>query len=207
MISIYNFALIIGLILINLGFIYTLDIIYKLKLQLAISEIKLTSLANEIKLIEANALNQINALLQKKEILNVSTISESSSFFTSNMYYNLIIVSSFILLGYLAYSSISYSYIIVSNSGVYKFVSRVDDGIGYLATSLGYKDKNLIQDNPLSPMQFERLDEISPEILQPSSPIEINVITEPILQTGALIYDPSQTPEVMLEVLNSISFF
>jgi len=204
MININSLALILGLILTNLGFIYILDTFYRLKLEIAISEIKLTSLANELKLIEVKASNKINLLLNKKEILNASTISESSSYFTSNLFYNLIIVSSVLLLGYLAYSSISYSYITVSNSGVFKLVSRVDDGIGYLATSLGYTENNLINDSPLSPVEIVRLDEILPEIVvEPSLPINIDKIIEPVKEIPSLVYDPTQTPTVVLDVLNS----
>lgn len=50
---------------------YILDMIYQLKLKLAISGINISSLKNKLKLMELK-----NFLLQNKEILSVNTVSE-----------------------------------------------------------------------------------------------------------------------------------
>ena len=50
---------------------YMLDMIYQLKLKLAISGINISSLKNKLKLMELK-----NFLLQNKEILSVNTVSE-----------------------------------------------------------------------------------------------------------------------------------
>jgi hypothetical protein len=50
---------------------YMLDMIYQLKLKLAISGINISSLKNKLNLMELK-----NFLLQNKEILSVNTVSE-----------------------------------------------------------------------------------------------------------------------------------
>jgi len=50
---------------------YMLDMIYPLKLKLAISEINISSLENKLKLIELK-----DSLLQNKEVLSVNTVSD-----------------------------------------------------------------------------------------------------------------------------------
>ena len=101
----------------------------------------------------------------------MSVILEPSSYFNSNTFYGLIILGSLIFVDYVVQSSISFSYTTFSNSGIVKLVSRVDDGFGYVASSLEYRGNNLIEDS-LPPVEFERLDEVLSEIIQLSPPIE-----------------------------------
>ena len=202
MIQLNSFAVIIGIIFFLLCSIYIIDIVYALKYQIFISEYKLTELTNKLKLIELETSNKIAALLNKKEILNSSTILEPSSYFNYNTFYGLIILGSLIFVGYVVQSSISFSYTTFSNSGVVKLVSRVDDGFGYVASSLGYRGNNLIEDS-LPPVEFERLDEVLPEIIQLSPPIELAQCIEPlsIPLLPPLIHDPNLDPTVMLDIL------
>ena len=175
MIQLNSFALIIGIIFFLSCAIYIIDTVYALKHQIFISEYKLTELTNKLKLIELETSNKIAALLNKKEILNSITILEPSSYFNYNTFYGLIILGSLIFVGYVVQSSISFSYTTFSNSGVVKLVSRVDDGFGYVASSLGYRGNNLIEDSlppVVPPVEFERLDEVLSEIIQLSLPIE-----------------------------------
>ena len=202
MIQLNSFAVIIGIIFFLLCSIYIIDTVYALKYQIFISEYKLTELTNKLKLIELETSNKIAALLNKKEILNSSTILEPSSYFNYNTFYGLIILGSLIFVGYVVQSSISFSYTTFSNSGVVKLVSRVDDGFGYVASSLGYRGNNLIEDS-LPPVEFERLDEVLPEIIQLSPPIELAQCIEPlsIPLLPPLIHDPNLDPTVMLDIL------
>ena len=202
MIQLNSFAVIIGIIFFLLCSIYIIDTVYALKHQIFISEYKLTELTNKLKLIELETSNKIAALLNKKEILNSSTILEPSSYFNYNTFYGLIILGSLIFVGYVVQSSISFSYTTFSNSGVVKLVSRVDDGFGYVASSLGYRGNNLIEDS-LPPVEFERLDEVLPEIIQLSPPIELSQCIEPLSTPllPPLIHDPNLDPTVMLDIL------
>ena len=210
MIQLNSFAVIIGIIFFLLCSIYIIDTVYALKYQIFISEYKLTELTNKLKLIELETSNKIAALLNKKEILNSSTILEPSSYFNYNTFYGLIILGSLIFVGYVVQSSISFSYTTFSNSGVVKLVSRVDDGFGYVASSLGYRSNNLIEDSlppvvppVVPPVEFERLDEVLPEIIQLSPPIELAQCIEPlsIPLLPPLIHDPNLDPTVMLDIL------
>lgn len=187
--------------------------VYELKYQIAISEFKLTELANKLKFIELETSNKIAALLNKKEILNLSTISEPNSYFNSNTFYGLIILGSLIFVGYVIQSCISVTHSTFSNSGVVKLFSRVDDGFGYVATSLGYKDNNLSIEDSLSPVvppvEFERLDEVLSEIIQPSPPIEFAQCIEPLPLPPLLprlIHDPNLDPAFILETLLNAPF-
>ena len=171
MIQLNSFALIIGIIFFLSCAIYIIDTVYALKHQIFISEYKLTELTNKLKLIELETSNKIAALLNKKEILNLSVILEPSSYFNSNTFYGLIILGSLIFVGYVIQSSISFSSTTFSNSGIVKWFSRIDDGFGYVASFLGYRGYNLIEDS-LPPVEFERLDEVLSEIIQLSLPIE-----------------------------------
>lgn len=206
MIQLNSFAVIIGIIFFLSCSIYIIDTVYALKYQIFISEYKLTELTNKLKLIELETSNKTAALLNKKEILNSSTILEPSSYFNYNIFYGLIILGSLIFVGYVVQSSISFSYTTFSNSGVVKLVSRVDDGFGYVDSSLGYKGNNLIEDS-LPPVEFERLDEVLPEIIQLSPPIELAQCIEPLSipllppLLPPLIHDPNLDPTVMLDIL------
>ena len=190
MIQVNSFAVIIGIIFFLSCAIYFIDMFYALKYQIAISEFKLTELVNKLNLIERETPNKIAALLNKKEILNLSTIPEPSSYFNSNTFYGLIILGSLIFVGYVA-QSISFSYTTFSNNGIVKVVSRVDDGSGYVATSLVYNDNNLIKDSPLPTVEFERLDEV------------LQVLPE-IVQLSPLIHDPNIDPTVIWDILHSL---
>ena len=206
MIQLNSFAVIIGIIFFLSCAIYIIDTVYALKHQIFISEYKLTELTNKLKLIELETSNKIAALLNKKEILNSSTILEPSSYFNYNTFYGLIILGSLIFVGYVVQSSISFSYTTFSNSGVVKLVSRVDDGFGYVASSLGYRGNNLIEDSlppVVPPVKFERLDEVLPEIIQLSPPIELPQCIEPLSTPllPPLIHDPNLDPTVMLDIL------
>ena len=86
MIQVNSFALIIGIIFFLSFAIYIIDTVYALKHQIFISEYKLTELGNKLKLIELETSNKIAALLNKKEILNSSTILEPSSYFNYNTF-------------------------------------------------------------------------------------------------------------------------
>ena len=101
----------------------------------------------------------------------MSVILEPSSYFNSNTFNGLIILGSLIFVGYVIQSSISFSSTTFSNSGIVKLFSRVDDVFGYVASSLGYRGYNLIEDS-LPSVEFERLDEVLSEIIQLSLPIE-----------------------------------
>jgi len=68
MTQIMNIVLIIVMFLTSF---YMLDMIYQLKLKLAISEINISSLENKLKLIELKT-----SLLQNKEVLSVNTVSD-----------------------------------------------------------------------------------------------------------------------------------
>ena len=206
MIQLNSFAVIIGIIFFLSCAIYIIDTVYALKHQIFISEYKLTELTNKLKLFELETSNKIAALLNKKEILNSSTILEPSSYFNYNTFYSLIILGSLIFVGYVVQSSISFSYTTFSNSGVVKLVSRVDDGFGYVASSLGYRGNNLIEDSlppVVPPVEFERLDEVLPEIIQLSPPIELSQCIEPLSTPllPPLIHDPNLDPTVMLDIL------
>lgn len=206
MIQLNSFAVIIGIIFFLSCAIYIIDTVYALKHQIFISEYKLTELTNKLKLIELETSNKIAALLNKKEILNSSTILEPSSYFNYNTFYGLIILGSLIFVGYVVQSFISFSYTTFSNSGVVKLVSRVDDGFGYVASSLGYRGNNLIEDSlppVVPPVKFERLDEVLPEIIQLSPPIELPQCIEPLSTPllPPLIHDPNLDPTVMLDIL------
>lgn len=209
MIQVNSFALIIGIIFFLSFAIYIIDTVYALKHQIFISEYKLTELGNKLKLIELETSNKIAALLDKKEILNSSTILEPSSYFNYNTFYGLILLGSLIFVGYVVQSSISFSYTTFSNSGVVKLVSRIDDGFGYVASSLGYRGNNLIEDSlppVIPPVEFERLDEVSPEIIQFPSPIELvqGIESTSLPLPSQLIHDPYQDPTVILDILNSL---
>ena len=215
MIQVNSFALIIGIIFFLSFAIYIIDTVYALKHQIFISEYKLTELGNKLKLIELETSNKIAALLDKKEILNSSTILEPSSYFNYNTFYGLITLGSLIFVGYVVQSFISFSYTTFSNSGAVKVLSRIDDGFGYVASSLGYRDRgnNLIEDSlppvippVIPPVEFERLDELSPEIIQFSPPIELvqGIESTSLPLSSQLIHDPYQDHTVILDILNSL---
>jgi len=202
MIQLNSFAVIIGIIFFLSCAIYIIDTVYALKHQILISEYKLTELANKLKLIELETSNKIASFLDKREILNSSTILEPSSYFNYNTFYGLIILGSLIFVGYVVQSSISFSYTTFSNSGVVKSVSRVDDGFGYVANSLGYRGNNLIEDSRPS-IEFERLDEVLTETIQLSPPTELAQCIEPLPTPllPPLVHDPNLDPTVMLDIL------
>ena len=169
---------------------YMLDMIYQLKLKLAVSEINISSLENKLKLIELKT-----SLLQNKEVLSVNTIPEYNSLLTLNGFLVLALVTS---VGYLSYSVYNYLvYSVIANSGVIKLCSKIDDGFGYVAESLSSKEAISL------PLEIERLDENLPEVFKSSFSTDTIISIESVPQIPVSMYDPSQTPELMVKALES----
>lgn len=179
------------LIIVNfLTFLYMFDIIYPLKLQAAITEIKVTSLANELKLMELKKINETAMLLQNKEILSTNTVEEASSFLTANTLYTAAFVGSIACLMYFCYYSISTVVVGISNSGFYKLGCKINYGVGYLADSLEFKEVTP------SPVNIEVLERNLPNILEYSSSTATT--------SGVPLNDLIQDAEWIANVINDV---